>query len=102
MVNPSSDRSTSRSFCSAAAASAPGSVGIGSSDASAVEELLPTFADSGPGGVAVEEEEDEAAEGVVVVAVGEELGDAFEGEDPADRLNNNPEISERLRTFHIV
>jgi len=38
----------------------------------------------------------------LVVAVGEELGDAFEGDDEADRLDNNPEISERLRTFHIV
>lgn len=50
----------------------------------------------------IEEEEENSTEHVVVVAVREEFGDAFQGEDPADGLHNNPEISKRLRTFHTV
>jgi len=104
MVKPSSDRRASRSCCSAAAVSSTEPAGAASPDTgpSAVVPLFPAVRGSWTGGVVVEEEEDKAAEGVVVVAFGEELGDAFEGEDPADRLDNNPEISERLRTFHMV
>lgn len=50
----------------------------------------------------VEEEEEDSAEDVVVMAVGEEFGDSFEGKDPADGLENKPEISKRRLAFHIV
>jgi hypothetical protein len=52
--------------------------------------------------VAFEEEIDESTEEVVRVSVAEEFRDSFEGHDPTDRLDNNPEIRERLRTFHAV
>lgn len=83
-MKPSSDLRTSKSFWW-----------------SAVVPLFPVVRDAGFGGVAVEEEDENSAECVVVVAVGEELGDAFEGDDPGDGLHNKPEISKRLRTFHI-
>lgn len=72
------------------------------SAASAVVPLLPAVGEAGLGGVAVEEEGDELAEGVVVVAEREVVEHALEHDDPADGLENKPEISERLRTFHIV
>lgn len=80
------------------APSAPGE----DSSVSAVVPLFPVVRHSGLSGVAVDEEEEQSAEEVVVVAFGEELGDAFEGHDPSDGLDNNPEISKRLRTFHTV
>lgn len=70
---------------------------------SAVVPLFPVVRDAGFGGVVVEEEEEESAEHVVVVAIREELCDALEGEDPADGLHDNPQVSKHLRrTFHIV
>ncbi len=52
--------------------------------------------------VAVDEEEEDAAEEVVVMAVAEELGHAVKRDEPSDRLDNDPEVSKRLRTFHTV
>lgn len=72
------------------------------SSSSAVVPLFPVVWDSGAGGVSVDKEEKKSAEEVVIVAVGEEVGDAFEGEEPGKGLDNNPEIRQRLRTFHTV
>lgn len=69
---------------------------------SAVVPLPPIVGESWFGGVAAEEESDEGAKDGLVVALGEELSDAFEGHDPADGLHNKPEIRQRRRTFHIV
>lgn len=50
----------------------------------------------------VEIEEEELSVDVMVVSVGEVLGDGLEGNDEADDLEKKPCISKRLRTFHIV
>jgi hypothetical protein len=68
----------------------------------AVVPLVPAVGEPGLGGIAVEEEEDELAEGRVGVAAGEELGDALEGDEPGKGLDNKEEIRQRLRTFHVV
>lgn len=69
---------------------------------SAVVPLFPVVGRPGLGGVVVEDEEEELAEETVVVAERVVLEHALEHDDPADGFENNPEISERLRTFHIV
>lgn len=50
----------------------------------------------------VKVEEDEFSVEVLVISVGEVLGDAFEGDDESDDLQENACINKRLRTFHIV
>lgn len=85
-VKPSSARTAS-----AAAAAASG-----------VVPLLPAVWGPGVCGVSVEDEGDEPAEEAVRVPVAKELCDAFKGDDPADCLDNEPEIRQRLRAFHIV
>ncbi|TLD17478.1 uncharacterized protein PgNI_00947 [Pyricularia grisea] len=69
---------------------------------STIVPLDPVFWRSWCGWVVVDEEEDEAAEDSVVVSVGEEVGNAFEGDEPADGADNEPQISKRLRSFHTV
>jgi|SRR3569833_2055419 len=107
MVKASSARRTAWSSSAAAVAARSLSPSLPSASLlraspSAVVPLLPAVRDAGSGGIVAEEEEEKAAEEGVVVAVREELGDAFEGQDPADGLDNKPEISKRLRSFHIV
>ena len=72
------------------------------SEPSAVVPLFPVVGEPGLGWVAAEEEGKQGSEGGFVLALGEELGDAFEGHDPAEGLDNKPEIRQRRRTFHIV
>lgn len=91
-MKPSSDLNTSKSFCWPAAFS----------DWSTVVPFFPVVWNAGFGWIAVEEDEEDLAERAVVMAFCEEFGDTFEGKDPADGLYNNPEISKRLRAFHIV
>lgn len=69
---------------------------------STVVPLDPVFWRSWYGWVVVEEEEDETADDSVVVSVGEEVGNALEGDEPADGADNEPQISKRLRSFHTV
>lgn len=100
MVNPSSDLMISRSLsCPAFLLSSWASSSVGfvstpvvstSSPASAVVPLFPAIGWSGAGGVAVDKEEEDASKDVVVVPVGEELGNAVEGNDPANGLENDP------------
>ena len=72
------------------------------SRSSCVVPLLPVVREAWGGRVALEEDVDDAADEVMGVAVAEEVGDALEGHDPADGLDNDPEVSERLRAFHAV
>ena len=72
------------------------------SEASAVVPLFPVVGEPGLGWVAAEEEGKEGSEGGFVLSLGEELGDAFESDDPSEGLDNDPEIRQRRRTFHIV
>lgn len=69
---------------------------------SAVVPLVPAVGEPGLGGIAVDEEEHELAEGSVRVSAGEELGDALEREEPPEGLDNKEEVRQRLRTFHVV
>ena len=102
-MNVSSDFMMSASFCCFAAMSwSDGVVVPPLPFPSAVVPLVPAVRESGLGGIAVEEEEDKLPEGCVGVAAGEELGDAFEGEEPAEGSDNKEDIMQRLRTFHIV
>ena len=94
MVKASSDCKTFASDSAAAAAEEIAS--------SAVVPLFPVVGESGCGRVVAEEEGDDGAKGGLVLALGEELGDAFEGDDPSESLDNDPEIRQRRRTFHIV
>lgn len=64
--------------------------------------LLGTAWDFGSRGVATEEESEDASEGCFVVSFAEVLGDSFKGHDPADGLDNEEDIRQRRRTFHIV
>lgn len=92
MVKVSSARITSTSWsCSFECASSSG-----------VVPLLPVVWEAWAGGVSVEDKGDEASEEVVRVSITKVLCDTFEGDDPADCLDNDPEIRQRLRTFHIV
>ena len=70
-----------------------------------VTDVVPLFSGTGErwsGGIASEEESNDASEDSLVAAFGEVLSDAFEGKDPPDCLDNKPEIRQRRRTFHIV
>jgi hypothetical protein len=49
-----------------------------------------------------EEDDEQLVEEGAIVAVGEEVEHAVEHDDPADGLENEPEIRQRLRAFHIV
>ena len=72
---------------------------------SAVVPLFPSLGgggDFGPGRIAAEEEDEEAAEDGLVVALGDVVGDALEGHDPAGGLDKKPDVRQRRRTFHIV
>lgn len=73
-------------------------------DVTDVAPLFPGIGERWSGGIASEEESNDASEDGLVVALGEVLvlSDAFEGKDPPDRLDNKPEIRQRRRTFHIV
>lgn len=121
MVNASSDLITERSCASAASAAlvasgaeavASASVGVASwflvvfgasSPASlAVVPLFPVVGGPGPGGVVAEDGDKDLAEEGAVLGVAEVVDDAFEREDPADELENEPEIRQRLRAFHTV
>ena len=93
MVKPSSDFMIPRSFSWLALVSSSTSSFVISASppvSSTIVPLVPAFGEPGAGWVAVDEEEENASEDVVVVAVREELGNAVEGDDPADRLENNP------------
>ena len=97
MVKLSSERRTSASALILAVVSASVSV-----SGLTVVPLFPVVGEAGFGGIAAEEEDEEVAEEGFVVALGEVLGDALEGDDPAEGLDNKPEIRQRRRTFHIV
>ncbi len=106
MVKVSSDWIVERSWAWAAA----GSAGLGSGcDAacsgaagSAVVPVVPAVGQAGAGGVAAKEEDEDVVEEAAVVAVREVLEHALEHDDPGEGLENEPEIRQRLRAFHIV
>lgn len=107
MVNVSSDLIMERSCVSAAAAAAESSFSgtsgvVEVAAGSAVVPLVPAVGEPGAGRVAAEEDDEQLVKEGVVVAEGEVLDDAFKHDDPADGLENEPEIRQRLRTFHIV
>jgi len=74
---------------------------------SSVVPVFPGLWESGFCGIVVEAsevvvvEDEESSEEGMVVAVREVFGDAVEGDDEPDDLENKPCISKRLRTFHI-
>ena len=76
--------------------------------ASGIVPFFPRVREAGSRGVAVEFVDkleivdDEAADESLVVAVGEMLCDAVECDNEADCFENNPEISKRRRSFHVV
>lgn len=49
-----------------------------------------------------EAEEEELPVEVLVVSIEEVFSDGFEGNNESDDLENNPKVSKRLRTFHMV
>ncbi len=67
-----------------------------------IEPLVPVVRELGPGWVAVEEEVEDLSEEGKGVSLAKVLGDDFEAKDPSERADNNPEVRQRLRTFHIV
>ena len=97
MVQASSSRMVFVSFCSEASSDT-----FAFESTLAVVPLFPTIWDSGACGISVEDEGKEAAEDDVGVSVANVFGDAFEGDEPANCLDNKPEIRHRLRAFHIV
>lgn len=64
--------------------------------------VAPLFPERWSGEIASEKESNDVSEDGLVMAFGEVLSDASEGEDPPDRLVNKPEIRQRRRMFHIV
>ena len=104
MVKASSDLMVEKSCVSAAAAVSSSAVSslLVSVAWSAVVPLLPAVWEAGSGGIAAEDDDEKLVEEGAVVAEREVLEDALEHDDAADGLENEPEIRQRLRAFHIV
>lgn len=69
---------------------------------SGIVPLVPIVRESGLGRVSAKDEGNELPEDGVGLALAEELGNTFEGEDPSEGLENSPDVRQRLRTFHTV
>ena len=69
---------------------------------SAVVPLVPVVGEPGLGRVVAKEEGEDGSKGRLVLPLGEELGDTLKGHDPSEGLDNEPDIRQRRRTFHIV
>ncbi len=63
---------------------------------------FPVLRECRSGGIASEEECNDALEDGLVVAYGDVLSDAFKGEDLPKCPDKRPESRQRRRTFHIV
>lgn len=113
-VNCNSERSVSRTsaLCLPSVLSsvfrvalASGTAAPGAGLPSAVVPLLPLEGcgrDAGAGWVAAEPEGDHAAEDVGAVECVEEVADGADGDGPGERFDKEPQVRQRLRTFHAV